>query len=150
MKRRMYDERNYVVTEVMGKEREETKQRMSRFFVWLMHHADDGSGFPKWGETRAKLMEVAYVLTKWQVFTNDKGLPMSNAEVAEGLCKAVHCPVPCNIYQAASRCRRKHRRSVVDYYAKLWRENKTGPERSLLWTNPVIFPKFTSYRGVFA
>lgn len=150
MKRINFNEQDYVITEVTGEERLHTKNMMISVFKALVESKDDGSGFPLWGESKAKLMQLAYVLAKWQVFKHQPtGTPASMKEIAGMLCRALHCRVPRNIYQPVFRVKKRGRGSVVDYYAKLWRENRTSPSISLLWAIPLQFPKITDYYGVF-
>lgn len=150
MKRIEYDERDYVVTDVMGEERQHTIMMIIKVFTALVERQDDGSGFPLWGESKAKLMQLAYVLAKWKVFVHKPtGAPASIKEVAELLCKALHCKVPRNIYQPACRKRKRGHGSIVDYYAKLWRENRSSPTISIMWDIPVQFPMIEDYTYVF-
>lgn len=149
MKRKNFDEKDYVLTETMGSEREYVKEMLINVFTTLVDSADDGSGFPIWGESRAKLMELAYTFSKWRIFIHHPtGTPASMREIAEMLCKALHCEVPRNIYRPVERMKKRNR-CVVDYYAKLWRENRTSPSSSLLWSRPVQFPKIHNYRVAF-
>lgn len=146
----MYDESDYVLTEVMGEEREHTMRMIIDVFTALLNHKDSGTGFPIWGESMAKLMELAYVLTKLRIFIHHPtGTPATMKDIACGLCEALHCDVPKNIYQPASRQRLRGRKSIVDYYAMLWREGKTSPAISLLWAEPIQFPKIHNYRVAF-
>lgn len=150
MKRKKYDERDYVVTEVMGEERAFVLNMITNVFSVLVASDDRGTGFPIWGESKAKLMELAYVLAKERVFIHHPtGTPASIKEVATWLCKALHCDVPRNIYEAASRTRLRGRRTVVDYYAMLWREAHVTPAISLLWAKPIQFPKIHNYKEAF-
>lgn len=149
MKRVNNDERNSIVTEVMGEEYRHTMMMITDVFTDLVRRPDDGSGFPLWGESKAKLMELAYVLAKSHVFVHrSTGTPASMAEIAARLCKALHCRVPSNIYQPVLRLK-KRGRGIVDYYAKLWRENRTSPKSSLLWSVPYQFPMIEDYTFVF-
>lgn len=150
MKRVDFDERDYVVTDVMGEERRHTMKMMIDVFTALVNSPDDGSGFPLWGESKARLMQLAYVLTKWRVFIHHPtGAPATMHDVAVMLCNALHCKVPQNIYQPVSRMKKKGRCTIVDYYAKLWRENRTSPASSLLWSVPLQFPMIEDYTYVF-
>lgn len=150
MKRNNHDESIFVITEVTGEERRHTLEMMVQVFTALIEHDDHGSGFPIWGESMAKLMEVAYVLAKLRIFIHfPGGTPATMKEIAEWLCKALHCEVPANIYEAPSRTKKRGRRTIVDYYAMLWRENESTPASSLLWAKPIQFPRLKSYRHVF-
>lgn len=149
MKRKNFDERDYVLTEVGGKERKEVIDMMVQVFSCLISRGDDGTGFPIWGESKAKLMELAYVLAKLRIFIHHPtGKPATTKDIAEWLCRSLHCEVPRNIYQPAARMRQRQK-SIVDYYAMLWRENRTTPAVSLLWARPIVFPKIQNYREAF-
>lgn len=149
MKRKKFNEQDYVVTGVMGREREHVKEMMICVFMALIERGDDGSGFPIWGESRSKLMEVAYALAKWGiVIHHPTGGPASMREIAGMLCRSLHCSVPRNIYNPIY-LMRKRKRCVVDYYAKLWREGRVTPASSLLWAEPVYFPKIHNYKEAF-
>lgn len=150
MKRKKFNESEHVITEVVGEERTHTLQMMIDVFTRLIASNDRGTGFPIWGESKAKLMELAYVLAMERVFIHHPtGTPATIKDVAEMLCKALHCKVPKNIYEPASRVRRKGGKSIVDYYAKLWRENRSSPSSSLLWAEPIYFPQIKNYREAF-
>lgn len=149
MKRKNIDELNTIVSEIYGSEREQVKEMLISAFTRLVDRKDDGSGFPIWGESKAKLMELAYAFSQWRIFIHHPtGTPATMREIAEMLCEALHCDVPHNIYDPVFRMR-KRGRCVIDYYAKLWREGHVSPEASFLWARPIQFPKIHDYVAAF-
>lgn len=126
-------------------------ERMSQFFGKIIDLGDDGSGFPRWGQSAGELMEVCWLLYYRQTLVHHPdGRPMTMRQIAEALCRNLHCPMPYNIYALASRRRRAGRKPVVCLYSRLWRENHTGLDSLLLWSEPVRFDPIRSYRGVFS
>lgn len=149
-KYKYYDEHDYVKTEVIGQERFETKERMCRFFSWVMDMEPRDDGFPRWNERPSRLIEAAWVLWRWRIFIHHPtGEPMPFKELATILCQKLHVKMPSNIYSVAYNCRQPGHRSIVDYFAKIYREGKVGLESMLYWREPIKFPKLKSYRGVF-
>lgn len=138
-------------TSFNDRELDETMNRMSEFFACVIDMPDDGSGFPRWGQSASELMEVAWLLhCRRTLVHHPDGRPMNMRQIAEALCEKLHCRLPSNIYSVASRRRRHGRQPVVNLYARLWRENRTGLDSLLLWSPPVVLARLPSYRGAFA
>lgn len=141
---------HYVRTEVQGDELRDTMMRMMRFFAAVMDLPDSDSGFPRWTERPSRLVETAWVLWQWGVFIHHPtGSPMTFREICQRLCHKLHVRMPANIYGVGYVCRQPAHRCIVDYYAMLWRENRTGLDSMLLWYEPPVLPRITSYRGMF-
>lgn len=139
-----------VRTKVTGQELYETKMRMTQFFRAVAGMEDQGTGFPRWNERPSRLIETAWVLWQWRVFIDQPtGQPMPFRQLSELLCEKLHVRMPANIYDVAYRCRQPGHRSIVDYFAMLWREGHTSLASLLFWSEPIRFPRFQSYRGVF-
>lgn len=139
-----------VKTEVKGAELQATAERMVRLFTKLVNMEYVDAPYPRWGDSMRQLMENAWVMAKWHAIIDVKtGRPMTMTAIARKLCHNLHMPLPANISAVAYRSRKTGRKSVVDYYAMLWREAKLGPEAMVMWEKPITFPKITSYRGLF-
>lgn len=149
-RKRHRDEHDFVKTVVSGQERYETKERMTRFFNRMISMDYSDSGFPRWNDSVRQLMENAWVLSKWRAVPDPStGRPMTLQHIAERLCRNLHVRLPANVSAVAHQSLRSGRMSVVDYYAMLWRENRTDVDAFVLWYEPPQFPKIRSYRGVF-
>mgnify|MGYP007035508847 CR=1 FL=1 len=128
----------------------ENKARMVAFFQRMMNLSPRGDGFPRWQDSADQLIENAYQLWQWRVFTDKStGRPMTFREIATRLCCNLHVRMPANIYAVARYSRSTRRLPVVEYFAMLWREARLCPEILVTWEEPITLPKPTSYRGLF-
>lgn len=128
----------------------ENKARMVAFFQRMMNLSPRGDGFPRWQDSADQLIENAYQLWQWRVFTDKStGRPMTFREIATRLCRNLHVRMPANIYAVARYSRSTRRLPVVEYFAMLWREARLSPEILVTWEEPITLPKPTSYRGLF-
>lgn len=142
--------RPYAVrTVVSGEELEQMKLRMREFFGAAMAMEDLGTGFPRWNSRPTRLVEVAWVLCQWQVFTDEEGRPLSFKTLARLLCEKLHTRQLANIYDVGYRCRLPGHRCIVDNFATDLREGGIGLGANLYWSEPLQFPPLRSYRGVF-
>lgn len=128
----------------------ENKARMVAFFQRMMNLSPRCDGFPRWQDSADQLIENAYQLWQWRVFTDKStGRPMTFREIATRLCRNLHVRMPANIYAVARYSRSTRRLPVVEYFAMLWREARLSPEILVTWEEPITLPKPTSYRGLF-
>lgn len=128
----------------------ENKARMVAFFQRMMNLSPRCDGFPRWQDSADQLIENAYQLWQWRVFTDKStGRPMTFREIATRLCRNLHVRMPANIYAVARYSRSTRRLPVVEYFAMLWREARLSPEILVTWEEPITLPKSTSYRGLF-
>lgn len=128
----------------------ENKARMVAFFQRMMNLSPRGDGFPRWQDSADQLIENAYQLWQWRVFTDKStGRPMTFREIATRLCRNLHVRMPANIYAVARYSRSTRRLPVVEYFAMLWREARLSPEILVTWEEPITLHKPTSYRGLF-
>lgn len=128
----------------------ENKARMVAFFQRMMNLSPRGDGFPRWQDSADQLIENAYQLWQWRVFTDKStGRPMTFREIATRLCRNLHVRMPANIYAVARYSRSTRRLPVVEYFAMLWREARLSPEILVTWDEPITLPKPASYRGLF-
>lgn len=150
MEKQSLENQNVVKTMVQGKELAETKERMINFFTYYINMDYIEGKYPHWHESVDQLMEVSWVLWKWHAITDPKtGRPMKLKTIATLLCRNLHRRLPHNISGVAHQSMRTRRKSVVDYYAYLWRLGKIGIGTFVDWEEPITWPKITSYRGLF-
>lgn len=136
---------------ISGQELEETKKRMIQFWTRVMESEYQEGEYPRWADTVDQLIENAWFIWKWQVFTDkETGRPMTLKKIATRFCYILHRRLPGNIYGVAYQSLHSGRMSVVDYYAMLWREDHLTPKILVFTEKPICFPfKIKSYRGLF-
>lgn len=136
-KRISRDEHDFVKTEVSGQERYEAKERMTRFFSRLVVMDCSRGPRARWTDSVSRLMEVAWVLSKWHAVADAAtGRPMTMKAIAVRLCRSLGVRLPANVSSEAHRSLRSGRESVVDYYARLWREHHYDIGATLDWPEP--------------
>lgn len=144
------DERCGVKTVVSGEEFLATKRRMVRVFTGVVMYGYREGRFPHWGDSVRQLIENAWVLWKWRAITDpETGRPFLLHKLAEVLCRNLHVRMPANVSSVAHESLHSRRKSVVDYYAMLWRESGTDASIFIEWQERIKFPKIVSYRGLF-
>lgn len=94
----------------------ETKATMTKFFGTVVNMKCHEGGYPLWRDSVEQLMEVAWVMWKWEVLKDSDGKPMSLKAIASRFCRNLHVSLPQNISAVAHRSMRSTRQPVVDYY----------------------------------
>lgn len=139
-----------VRTEISGRELEEEAERMVAYFTKVMYAEYQEGKFPHWNDSVRQLVENAWVLWKWRAFADPKtGRNPTLKAIATQFCHILHVPLPANISSEVHRSLRTRRKSVVDYYAMLWREGRVDVDTFVDWQEPISMPLPTSYRGLF-
>lgn len=131
-----------------GEARRDTLVATARYFTAIINLPDRGTGFPRWPDSRARLMDVAWSLYHLHCLRSaSTGRLLTMRRIAELLCEKLHRPMPANPYHSAW-CTRRGGKTVIDLFMSV-RQQGFSLNGLIEWTEPLQFPYFTSYRGVF-
>lgn len=142
---------NPLIVNLTRQEYIETKNRMIQFFAEFVYNDYSLQEYPIWEDSARQLMECAWWLWKWHVMRDPKtGRNMTLTKIATRLCMNLHVKLPKNISAVVHQSLKSGRKSVIEYYATLWREAKVGMNTMVRWEERIKFPCLPkSYRGLF-
>lgn len=137
-----------LTTDEQGQARREALLTTVRYFTRIINLPDRGTGFPRWPMSRARLIDLVWNLYQLHCLRSaETGELLTMRRIAELLCEKLHRPMPKDPYHTAWACRRKGR-TIIDHFVQILQH---GFHLNALidWSEPLQFPYFTSYRGVF-